>query len=150
MGEIIKPIVPVFTFLINEGDKVYLQRRYDTGYLDGHYDTAAGKMEEGESPEKAACRELKEEAGVFAAPNDLELFHVYLNHSGPEPWLGLMFRTRIWQGRPRIMEPHKCDDAGFHNLDQLPQVTPQVRDGLGRILTANSISIDTYYSLNPS
>jgi len=69
MAEILRATIPVFTFLINDKVQVYLQRRFSTGYLDGYYESPAGKMdmcEEGkdEFPNDAACREVLEETGV--------------------------------------------------------------------------------------
>ncbi len=148
MPEIMKATVPVFIFLVDPDERVYLQRRYQTGYLDGFYEPPAGKMDVGEFPKNAAARELYEETGALIQPDDLELFHAYMNTSNKRPWLGLMFRTRIWQGTPMIKEPEKCDHGGFFALDSLPNVTPQVRDGLARLLVAQSIEISTYDNIN--
>jgi 8-oxo-dGTP pyrophosphatase MutT (NUDIX family) len=139
-----KATIPVFIYLLDDENRVYLQRRYQTGYLDGHYEPVAGKTDDGEYPPDAACREALEEAGVAINPADLELFHTYTNLSNNSPWIGFMFRTHIWRGMPTIKEPEKCDDAGFFALDNLPQVTPQVRDGLARITTAPSIEMSQY------
>jgi hypothetical protein len=72
-----------------------------------------------------------------------------MNLTGGEPWLGLMFRTRVWEGTPSIQEPDKCDHAGFFSLDHLPQLTPQVVDGIARLATAHSIEMITYHNLEP-
>ena len=136
--------IPVFVFLVDARRRVYLQRRYQTGYKDGCYEPPAGKVDEGEFPQAAACREALEEAGVVVEPGDLELFHAYTNLTNNQPWVGLMFRTRKWSGGPSIQEPDKCDDAGFFPLDELPTVTPQVQDGLDRLVTAASIEMSTY------
>lgn len=144
MSERIRAVVPVFVFLLNEQNEVYLQKRANTGYMDGFYDTPSGKTDEGESPKVAAKRELMEEAGVQVDEKDLELFHSYLNIT-EEPWLGLMFRTKRWQGDPKICEPEKCDEAGFYSLEAIPNhVTQQVSDGLARVVTANFIEVSYY------
>lgn len=144
MPERMKATIPVFIFLLDEQDRVYLQRRYQTGYLDGRYEATAGKVDEGEFPPDAACREALEEAGITIKPDDLELFHTYTNLSNNSPWIGFMFRTRKWKGTPTIQEPEKCDDAGFFALDDLPQVTPQVKDGFARVISAPSIEMSLY------
>jgi 8-oxo-dGTP pyrophosphatase MutT (NUDIX family) len=144
MAERMQATIPVFIYLLDDEHRVYLQRRYNTGYFDGYYEPPAGKVDEGEFPPDAACREAREEAGIEVQPDDLELFHSYINLSNNKPWLGLMFRTSKWKGSPDIQEPDKCDDAGFYSLDSLPQVTPQVADGLARIATAHSIEMSTY------
>lgn len=144
-----KATIPVFVFLLSH-QCVYLQRRYQTGYLDGYYEPPAGKVDENEFPIDAACREAREESGVLVEPGDLELFHTYINTTGNQPWLGILYRTTIWQGTPRIQEPHKCDHAGFFSLDNLPKITPQVKDGLARIATAPAIHMDTYSNIDGS
>lgn len=144
MAERMRATIPVFLYLIDDQERVYLQRRYQTGYKDGCYEPPAGKVDEGEFPQFAACREALEEAGVIVDPKDVELFHTYTNLTDRNPWVGLMFRTRKWQGEPSIQEPDKCDDAGFFSLEELPTVSPQVRDGLGRLVTAASIEMSTY------
>jgi 8-oxo-dGTP diphosphatase len=148
MVEPIAARVPVFLFIQNKSGDVYLQRRANTGYMDGRYDTPAGKIDPGESPQEAVCREAMEEAGLTVHPENLELFHAYYNATNARPWLGLMFRTEVWEGEPSICEPHKCDDAGFFALDALPEVTPQVRDALGVLSSACSIKLEYYTDLS--
>lgn len=150
MATPMKATVPVFVFLLDDQDRIYLQRRYNTGYLDGYYESPAGKMDEGEFPAPAACREVLEEAGVVVNPDNLELFHSYMNLSHGNPWLGLMFRTRKWQGTPTIQELHKCDDAGFFSLDDLPKMTPQVADGIQKVLVSPAIAMNNYDDINTS
>ena len=147
MPETMRPTIPVFVYLVSPDSSVYLQRRLNPGYLDGYYEPPAGKVDYAEFPRLAACREVREEAGVEINPTDLELFHSYINTSGDDPWLGLMYRTRKWSGSPRIMEPDKCDSSGFFNIDSLPKVTPQVADGIGRLMTAQSIEMSEYDSI---
>lgn len=147
--EILKPTIPVFVFLTSE-ERVYLQRRFQTGYRDGFYEPPVGKMDYGsdgyrESPQQAGCREVLEEAGVIVQPDDLQLFHTYLNYAEGDPWLGLMFKTSIWAGTPSIREPQKCDDSGFFELSNLPMVTPQVQDGLSRLLISSTVHLPTYF-----
>lgn len=148
MGKAIQAVIPVFVFLLNDENEVYLQRRFQTGYLDGHYDCPAGKIDEGEFPSVAAVREAKEEAGITVDPENLEFFHSYMNLTDNKPWFGIFYRTRVWQGIPEIVEPHKCDEASFYSLDKLPNVIPQVRDALKVILTASTIQSSEYDHVN--
>jgi 8-oxo-dGTP diphosphatase len=105
------------------GREVLLQLRRNTGYMDEHWAAAAaGHVEKGESVYDAARREAAEEVGVA----DLEL----------TPWCAMQ-RTggtgepideRVdyflvatsWSGTPRIMEPEKCADLRWYDLDDLP------------------------------
>ena len=145
MGERIKATVPVFVVL-RQGNEVYLQRRSGTGYRDGWYEPIAGKVDFGESPQQAARREAREEAGVIVDETNLKLFHTYFNNDRPtHPWLGLMFRAEQWEGEPALLEPQKCDHAGWFPIDALPEkLLPYVRDGLAQLACNATIELDYY------
>jgi NADH pyrophosphatase NudC (nudix superfamily) len=53
--------VAVHLFLLR-GEKVLLQRRYQTGYEDGRYSVIAGHLDGGDTVIAAAVREASEEA----------------------------------------------------------------------------------------
>ena len=108
----------VFVMLLNEDNKVWLQRRMDTGYMDGHLDFLSGHIDPGESPLEAAVREVLEESTVVINPNSLRLVHVNLNMYDV-PYINFTYATHDWQGVPQIGEPHKCSEAGFYSLDEL-------------------------------
>ena len=57
-----------------EEERVLLVRQYRYAYGETLYEIPAGKLEKGEDPERAAARELEEEAGVVA--KDLELLFI--------------------------------------------------------------------------
>lgn len=132
----LKVIPSVFVAIIKDG-KVLLLRRANTGWLDGWYDLPAGHLEDQEGLKEGALRELKEEAGLEAKPEDLELAHVYQNHHNPEaPHYGYIFLARKWQGTPKVMEPKKCDDIAFFELSHLPaRTSPYVRAALENLDT---------------
>jgi 8-oxo-dGTP diphosphatase len=128
-------IVPsVFAAIIKDG-KVLLLRRSNTGWMDGYYDLPAGHLEDQERLKDGAIRELKEEAGLDARPEDLQLIHVHQNHHVPEsPHYGFIFLVKKWSGEAKLMEPNKSDDMGFFPLDKLPtKITPYVKDALDRL-----------------
>lgn len=144
MPERMQATIPVFLYVLDGQNRVYLQRRSNTGYMDGFWEPPAGKTDDGEFPPDAACREGREEAGIYVDKHDLELFHTYANLTDGKPWIGFKFRTRRWQGEPAIREPDKCDAAGFYALNELPKVTPQVWGGLMRLMSAAAIEMSLY------
>jgi 8-oxo-dGTP diphosphatase len=115
----------VFTFL-KEGNKVLLLRRTNTGWMDGFYEPPAGHLEHGETLQKGALREIEEETGVKVKSQDLKLTHIYQTYVIKDgPYIGFMFVVNKWEGNPQIMEPEKCDDMQFFDLDSLPdKITP--------------------------
>ena len=110
----------VFVIIRDEAGRVLLQRRANTGYLDGHYDFPSGHVDAGEGFTTAATRETLEETGLAVDEEDLKLKHANINHSGV-PYINIVFETEVWAGEPRIMEPEKCDDMGFYDVSALPE-----------------------------
>lgn len=99
-------------------------RRFNTGWKDGYYGLASGQMEAGESPTAAALREAREEAGIDVRPEDLNLIvtmHRKPAGEGDAEYVDFFFTTENWTGEPRLLEPDKCDEAGWFSLDALPE-----------------------------
>lgn len=68
---------------LEAGGKVVLLRRQDGKVEGDKWGMPAGKVEEGESPEEAAARELEEETGVEVPVSSLEHFrHLYVRYPG--------------------------------------------------------------------
>ncbi len=126
--------MPVAVFLILEKDgKIWLQRRFNTGYRDGHYDLPSGHVDGGESAIHAVIREGKEEAGVDIRPDALSGKHILHNNDGME-YIQVFFKAEAWTGEPKNMEPDKCDDSGWFPLRDLPQpMIPHVAQALQNI-----------------
>jgi 8-oxo-dGTP diphosphatase len=83
---------------VREG-KVLVARRADDRHLGGTWEFPGGKVEEGEEPETAARRELKEETGLDA--RDLESLIVFV-HDYPDRRLRFhSFVARDTTGEPR-------------------------------------------------
>lgn len=125
MNERYKCIVAVFLILTrqNQGKtEVLLQERYNTGYMDGKYDTAcSGHLEPNESLSMALVREAKEEINLEINEQDLEL--VSLVHPYQEGYVNVFFTTKKYSGTPRIMEPYKCSNLQWFDIDNLPHNT---------------------------
>lgn len=149
MSSPIEAKVVTLTFIQNSDSGLYLQQRYNTGFMDGCFDVPSGKVDQGETLTQSAQRELFEEAGVLVAEADLECFHAYLNTANEgSPFIGFMFRAAKWCGNPKNKEPQKCSQAGFIGLDEADnlRLTPMVRDGISKLAIASSIELG-YYGL---
>ena len=143
----------VFVAIKNENDEYLLQRRTNTGFMDGYYDLASGHLEHGESCEQAAVREAEEELGLKISPNDLELVATFQSYFEPDiNYLNLIFRARKFQGVPVIGEPDKIDHIGWFHPDNFPEkLTPGTRIFLKAIdegVVGNYfIDADEYFAL---
>lgn len=106
--------------------RVLLQQRKNTGYLDGHWATAAaGHVEHGETAVEAAVRECREELGLAIAAEQLVPLTVLhrLQPDGQEDndRVDFFFECLNWSGEPRLMEPEKAAALQWFALDNLPE-----------------------------
>lgn len=127
-------VVAVHTILLRSNE-VLLIRRHGTGFEDGHYGLAGGRLEDGESVTETATRECREEIGVEIDPIDLEVVGVAHFISPTGQGVDFFLRTRRWTGEayPRS----ECDDVRWCAVNALPSGTiPFVRRALERHLLA--------------
>jgi len=118
--------VTIHLFLFS-GDRILLLRRYQTGYMDGHYSVPAGHLDGEETVRMAGVREAREEIGVRIGPADLTFAGVFHRHEGDER-VDFFFRVRKWSGEPVNAEPGKCDELRWVEIDALPENTvPYIR-----------------------
>jgi 8-oxo-dGTP diphosphatase len=113
-------------------DEVLLQLRHNTGFMDGHWASAAGHVEAGESALAAAVREAAEEVGVRIRPEELiPITTMHRTQATGDPIderVDFFFGCRRWQDEPRRMEPTKAADLRWFALDALPDpVVPHER-----------------------
>lgn len=109
-----------------DSTQVLLQLRQHTGYMDGHWATAAaGHVEPDESALAAAVRETREELGVDVRADDLRpltTMHRTAGDGDPVNERVDFFLTATrWTGEPAIQEPDKCADLRWFDLDSLPE-----------------------------
>ena len=102
--------------------QILLQKRQNTGILDGLYDVAcSGHLEAGETLKNAMVREAKEEIGITINEKDLNLITtIHTNFDGVE-YLLITFDTDNYTGTPKIMEPEKCSDLSWFDINNLPK-----------------------------
>ena len=112
----------VHLFLIND-DKILLQRRAHTGFMDGKYGVPSGKLDGGETATEACIREIKEEIGITVTPKNLEMVHVMHSQYSDREWIVFFMTASAYEGEITNCEPEKCDDISWFPLDTLPNNT---------------------------
>jgi 8-oxo-dGTP diphosphatase len=143
-------VVPAAYVLLRRGRLALLQLRAGTGYMDGHWATAAaGHVEAGESVFDAAVRETAEEVGVRVAPADLVPATVMHRTGGTgesiDERVDFFFECRRWAGEPRIVEPAKAADLRWFDIDGLPDpVVPHERYVLAHLATGTLPPVTTF------
>ena len=118
-------VVPAAYVIFRRDDEVLLQLRQNTGYMDGHWATAAaGHVEAGESVFAAAIREAAEELGVAVDPVDLVpltgMHRTHGNGCSIDERVDWFFAVRRWHGEPQLLERDKAAALRWFALDDLP------------------------------
>lgn len=124
MSDRFKPFAAVF-LVLRRSDEILLQRRRDTGWMDGWYSLPSGHIEDGEPIRRALVREVKEEICIDVKEKDLHLLHT-LHAIGPgdvKQYIHLFFAADAWVGDPVIGEPDKSDELRWVKLTQIPDNT---------------------------
>lgn len=124
--------IAVFAVVEKDGN-LLLAKRAKTGYKDGWYTLPSGHLEEGESVQEAAVRELKEEVGLDARVEDTEVMHVCHNKEELE-YFNFFVRINEWRGEPFNAEPESCDEVSWYPKSALPEnLLGYVREAMERI-----------------
>ncbi len=123
MKERYKTTACAFLCLFRTGEdgkrQILLQLRQNTGYMDGKYDFAAsGHVEPGESMSSCIIREAKEEIDITIRLEDIQ-FLTFIDETTEQYHKGI-FTAKSYSGEPRIMEPKKCAELLWADLENLP------------------------------
>lgn len=135
-----KEVPAAYAVLLKDG-KILLAKRFNTGYMDGYYSLPAGHVEKGETFTQCIVRETKEEIGIDLKPEDLKTGHMMHRDSradspqgvaeGVNERIDVFFTAEKWGGEVKNMEPEKCDDLSWFDLNNLPENTiPYVRKAI--------------------
>lgn len=90
--------------LVDGEGRVLLQQRAPGRQMAGLWEFPGGKTEEGELPEAALARELKEELGIEADPVTFSPAAFASAHVGDRHMLLLLYMCREWRGTPRALD----------------------------------------------
>lgn len=114
--------VAVHLFLMKD-NKILLLKRFNTGYEDGNYSVIAGHIDGGEDVYTAMIREAKEEADIDISTENLDIVQVMHRKKMSEERIDYFFKCVEWSGKIEIMEPDKCDELKWIEIDNLPNNT---------------------------
>ena len=117
----------------DQSPEILLLRRFQTGFMDGHWSLPGGHVEPGELPAEAAVRECQEETGVkVATPTPLCLLpYRSATRAAVHVGLNLVFVGRQWQHQPYLAEPQQADMLVWAPIATLPKpFTPWLRNVL--------------------
>ena len=115
-------IVGVAVVLRNNKGQILLGLR-KSGWGDKTWAPPGGKIEQGESIKRAACRELAEETSIIIQEKDLSLIGITTNHISERKrrHISLFMRADSFSGSPKIMEADKCEKWEWFDVDKQPE-----------------------------
>ncbi len=127
--------------LLVKGHEILLLRRYNTGYEDGNYSLCAGHVDSNEVYFEAMIREAKEEIGITLTNNQLKTIQVMHRKSVVERIDYFLIATE-WSGEIKNMEPNKCDELKWVNINDLPSNTiPYIKHAIEEYLDNKQFTI---------
>lgn len=116
-----KPRVGIGIIIENKDGTVLIGKR--AGSHAPKHSIPGGNLKLGETFEHAAIREVKEETDldiknpkVIAVTNNLETYREEAIHS-----ISVVLYTKIYDGKPKVMEPEKCEAWGWYDPNDLPE-----------------------------
>ena len=106
--------------LIDDEGRILLAERPVGKSLAGLWEFPGGKIEDGERPEEALVRELREELGITVAPGNLEPL-AFASHAYEAFHLLMpLFICRSWTGEVKPMEQQRFIWAAPEDLGNWP------------------------------
>ena len=118
----------VHMIIVNNDNKILLQKRKGSKLWPGYYALPAGHIDEGENQYDALVREAKEELDIEINPKDIINSYVVLRRNffeidgkKLEPYIDYYFEISKYKGIPKIVELNKCEELIWSNIDDLPE-----------------------------
>jgi len=117
-------ITPFSAVILRKGQKILLMKRCKTALSGGFYAFPGGGIDGVETIPDATIREAQEELGIKLEKKNLKFVHVlHVKTDAGQEYVNFFFEATEWEGDPKVMEPHKCDEIAWFDLNNLPQST---------------------------
>jgi len=113
--------VGVGAIIFDERGRIFLAKRGEGAQNERkRWEFPGGSVEFGETLAHALVREIAEEYGFeIKVEKLLDVVDHIIPHER-QHWVSPVFICRMKGGTPRIREPHKCDEIGWFELNQIP------------------------------
>ncbi len=122
-------LMVVAAALVDGDGRVLVQQRPPGASMAGLWEFPGGKMEPGELPEAALCRELDEELGIGVNEADLAPATFASESLGDRHLLLLLYALREWRGTPEARHATALKwvhPPELHGLDMPPADKPLI------------------------
>ncbi len=119
--------VGVGAIMVDSTGKVFLSRRGQSSKNErGLWEFPGGAVEFGETLADALQREMHEEYGIEIEVGDLLDVVDHILPSEGQHWVSPTFICKIKNGEPKILEPQKCSEIGWFEVNQVPDTLSMV------------------------
>lgn len=119
--------VGVGAMIVNQKGEVFLAQRGPLAKNErGLWEFPGGSVEFGETLRQALQREMLEEFGIQIEVGKLLDVADHILREEGQHWVSPTYLCRITSGEPRIMEPDKCSDIGWFDVDTVPEQLSQI------------------------
>lgn len=106
--------------LINREGNILLAQRPEGKSMAGLWEFPGGKIEPGETPERALQRELQEELQIMVTKSDMKPI-TFASHAYEKFHLFMpLFGIEVWNGKPKPAEGQKLEWVAPQNLHRYP------------------------------
>ncbi|OUR78309.1 hypothetical protein A9Q83_08010 [Alphaproteobacteria bacterium 46_93_T64] len=118
------PRVGCGALIENESGEILLVKRKRAPEKD-HWGFPGGKVDFGETAERATIREISEELGVSIDLQGLAHLVEYIDTEDNQHWMAPVYRAKISFGVPTIKEPEALSDYQWFSLNNMPALLTQ-------------------------
>lgn len=134
--------VGVGVMILKDG-KMLLGKRKGK-HVPGVYAWPGGRMENNESFEECAKREVMEETGMEI--QNIKFVSVFnIRAFEPDNYVNLTFSADWKSGEPKLVEPDECEGWDWYDMDNLPTPLFNTIENSMRALNGGPIFFDNYY-----
>ena len=113
-------MIVVAAALVDGEGRVLLQQRAPGRQMEGLWEFPGGKIDDGELPEAALVRELKEELGIEVDASSLTAAAFASAPLGERHLLLLLYICREWRGTPQPLDASALKWVLLREMLQLP------------------------------
>jgi len=119
-GEVPRIVLVAAVALVDADGRVLLAQRPEGKHLAGLWEFPGGKVHDGETPEAALIRELREELGIETDVRCLAPF-TFASYAYPDFHLLMpLYVCRVWQGIVRPMEGQRLAWTRIDDIADYP------------------------------
>jgi 8-oxo-dGTP diphosphatase len=129
--------------ILDDQDRTLLIKRAgDVKNEAGWWSKPGGTIDYGEKVIDAMKREIKEELDIEIEINGYLLHTDHVIKEDNQHWVAFNYIAKIESGKPKNMEPHKCDEISWFTLDNLPEkITQTTKEPIKNYLAGRYIKL---------